>query len=73
MLVKPAQASMGVHFLLSKSLAPTYCGLVKVSLAITALTKNLNTAATKKKEKRRNNMSDSVSSVGPEIKSCQTW
>ena len=51
MLVKPAQASMGVHFLLSKSLAPTYCGLVKVSLAITALTKNFNAAATQPQQR----------------------
>ena len=41
---------MGVQFLLSKSLAPTYCRLVKVNLTITALAKNFNTAATKKKK-----------------------
>ena len=44
---------MGVHFLLSKSLAPTYYRLVKVNLTITALAKNFNTSATKNKEKRK--------------------
>ena len=68
MLVKPAQASMGVHFLLSKSLAPTYWRLVKVNLTIAAYTKNCNTAATKNKEKEGRKCQTRWAPSGPSFK-----
>ena len=68
MLVKPAQASMGVHFLLSKSLAPTYWRLVKVNLTIAAYTKNCNTAATKNKEKEGRKCQTRWAPSGPSLR-----
>ena len=59
---------MGVHFLLSKSLAPTYCRLVKVNLTITALAKNFNTAATKNKEKEGGKCQTRWAPSGPSYK-----
>ena len=59
---------MGVHFLLSKSLAPTYCRLVKVNLTITALAKNFNTAATKNKEKEGRKCQTRWAPSGPSLR-----
>ena len=60
---------MGVHFLLSKSLAPTYWRLVKVNLTIAASTKNCNTAATKNKEKEGRKCQTRWAPSGPSFKS----
>ena len=59
---------MGVHFLLSKSLAPTYCRLVKVNLTITTLAKIFNTAATKNKEKEGRKCQTRWAPSGPSLR-----